>query len=220
MFINDVISWPLAPEMATLLYRKLLMRVGNELTDEQLTAIKLLCKDILSTAKAEDVDTGQKLFTALDEAGCIAPTNVSLLKTLLEDVRTDLIRKVEEYEEEFGKPSAKLPAGLEGKVLTKQVINDIGGELARDWRTLARRLDMKNEDILGIASDYRDSLKEQGIQMLYKWYRDMASGKDEIVDVVRAQQAAAKLDEALRKAGLTSIADEHFGRVFEEARRS
>eukprot|EP00118_Oscarella_pearsei_P027019 m.310664 g.310664 ORF g.310664 m.310664 type:complete len:207 (+) comp53618_c0_seq1:65-685(+) len=206
--------------MANFPYRLMLKKVGEELSDEQVASLKLLCKDEIPPGKAETITTGQQLFTALEEAGYISSANLTFMKTILEEYRVDLIRKVEEYEEQFGKPGAKLPKGLEGKVLTAELASEIGSQLSRDWRTLARRLKVSNDEILNVASDHRDSLQEQGIQMVLRWYKTMPAGKQEVVDVIRGQQAAEVLDAALRSAGLTSIADKHFGRVFEEARHT
>ncbi|XP_062500381.1 FAS-associated death domain protein-like [Corticium candelabrum] len=213
--------------VAMLEYRKLLLKISKDLRDEEFQELKLLCLDLVPAAKAEGLTSGQMLFGALEEASLITPGNVELLKELLEPIRKDLVPLVDEYEKKIPGITAiaemrtDTPGGHQGQLVTEDVLFKIGRSLARDWRNLARCLKMKNDDILGLASDYRDSLQEQGTQMLFKWFKDFGDARKNDISGTLAMQAAAAntLDEALRKARLSSIADQNFGRVFLDARR-
>ena len=213
--------------LATFPYRKLLLEIGKDLRDDELEQLKLLCKDFIPPAKAEGMRTGQLLFTALEEVGYITSSDVRMLKEILLPVRADLVTNVEIYEKQYsgvalaatesGQEVSNGPAlGLKGQGVTDDILNEIGKSLARDWRSLARCLKVENDDILKIVADHRDSLEEQGIQMLFAWFKKFGSakGNDSIGDLLMRSKAANVLDEALRKARLSSIADKNFGRVY------
>lgn len=209
--------------LATFKYRKLLLTISKDLRDGEFQELKILCRDLIPPGKSEPMTTGQLLFTGLEEEGLITAGDVGLLKEILEPVRMDLISKVEDYEKQYAGVAAladKMPKGLEGQTLTEEIIRKVGGSLARDWRSLARCLKMKNDDILKIASDNRDSLEEQGVQMLFKWFKDFgdARANDTLGEKMMRASAANVLDDALRRARLSSIADQNFGRDFLLAR--
>ena len=37
------------------------------------------------------------------------------------------------------------------------------------WEALARMLNLEENDLFAIKSDYRDSMQEQAVQMFHKW---------------------------------------------------
>lgn len=215
--------------LATFTFRKLLLEISKDLRDGELDELKMLCKDLVPPAKAETLKTGQALFTGLEEEGYITASDMKVLKEILRLVRVDLVTKIEKYEEQYQGVAATATTstesgqgisgshapGLKGQIVTEEVLYNIGKSLARDWRSLARCLKMDNDDILKIAADYRDSLEEQGIQMLSKWFKSFGSAQENSIgELLMRSKAANTLDEALRKARLSSIADKVFERVY------
>lgn len=210
--------------LATFAFRKLLLEISKDLRDGELDELKMLCKDLVPPAKAETLTTGQALFTGLEEEGYITASDMKVLKEILRLVRVDLVTKIEKYEEQYqgvaatattSTESGSHAPGIKGQIVTEEVLYNIGKSLARDWRSLARCLKMDNDDILKIAADYRDSLEEQGIQMLSKWFKSFGSAQENSIgELLMRSKAANTLDEALRKARLSSIADKAFERVY------
>ena len=43
------------------------------------------------------------------------------------------------------------------------------------WEALARMLDLRENDLFSIKSDYRDSVQEQAVQMFHKWLENNGS---------------------------------------------
>ena len=62
------------------------------------------------------------------------------------------------------------------KLLSHQrMFATLAKNMAAKWEVLARMLDLRENDLFYIKSDYRDSVQEQAVQMFRKWLENNGS---------------------------------------------
>ena len=85
-------------------------------------------------------------------------------------------------------------------VLTNRFLKELAESVGRNWKMLARELEVPEKYIVAITEDNPRSLHEQSYQSLLKWKE------------LKGERATAKeLKRALQHEGLNSLAHEYFG---------
>ena len=80
-------------------YRKFIFSLGQELSTENLSSLKYLLRDLLTTSQTEGINSPTDLFVLLEQRNELGSGNCHLLKDLLRQIkRQDLVRKLEDFE--------------------------------------------------------------------------------------------------------------------------
>ena len=80
-------------------YRKFIFSLGQQLSTENLSSLKYLLRDLLTTNQTEGINSPTDLFVLLEQRNDLGSDNCHLLKDLLRQIkRQDLVRKVEDFE--------------------------------------------------------------------------------------------------------------------------
>ena len=79
-------------------YRKFIFSLGQELSTENLSSLKYLLRDLLTTSQTEGINSPTDLFVLLEQRNELGSGNCHLLKDLLRQIkRQDLVRKLEDF---------------------------------------------------------------------------------------------------------------------------
>ncbi|XP_043361515.1 caspase-8-like isoform X3 [Dermochelys coriacea] len=85
-------------------YRQLLYRISEEITSEEVASVRFLLQKELPKKKLQDNATILKLFIEMEKAGIMNETKLKVLKSILQEVRPDLVQKINTYEVETQAP--------------------------------------------------------------------------------------------------------------------
>ena len=79
-------------------YRKLLVDLSCELSQEDVETLKLAVIDVIPRRMTENIATGLQFFDVLEQDGRIGPRKLNLLQDMLNTVgRPDLARKIQAF---------------------------------------------------------------------------------------------------------------------------
>lgn len=79
-------------------YRKFIFSMGQELSTENLSSLKYLLRDLLTTNQTEGINSPTDLFVLLEQRNELGSDNCHLLKDLLRQIkRQDLVKKLEDF---------------------------------------------------------------------------------------------------------------------------
>ena len=77
-----------------------LLRLAEEITNEDLGTLKFLCHDRISRRKLYGISSAEELFTAIREIHAIPEEQLDFLKTLFGQAkRIDLQAKIEQFQQ-------------------------------------------------------------------------------------------------------------------------
>ncbi len=188
--------------------------------------IRFICKAVDGLTKRDlELEDPLDLFVKLEERGVISCENTDFLRELLIMVhRQDCVTMLDEYErgsrngthrvstdaawDKCSKESVDRPNShtIKGPILQPtegSMGEDLSGafdivveELGRDWRQLARKLQITEVEIDYITEDHVRNLREQSMQCLLLWKKKM-----------RTKATKAALIEALKRCGMMYISD-------------
>lgn len=200
-----------ASKKRTLVFRKQLFRISNELTGSDVKNLKFLCTDLLPRREVEGVETAFELFGALQEINELAPDNLGFLEELLKTLRKGhLIRGLKEalanpdrYSDEAtpsrGLYSRSNPA-LSMKF--KQFLITIGDELpARDLRNISYFF--QSYDVKGLTAQALKKLKEPAELFDLLQQERIISPKDlgklrSVLDAIGRKDICEKIDDYMK----------------------
>ncbi|CAM4633296.1 caspase-8 [Caretta caretta] len=89
-------------------YRQLLYRISEEITSEEVASVRFLLQKELPKKKLQDNATILKLFIEMEKAGIMNETKLKVLKSILQEVRPDLVQKINTYEVETQAPDESI----------------------------------------------------------------------------------------------------------------
>ena len=82
-------------------YRKFLLHLSTDLSNEDLKGLKFICLDVVPRAKMEEVTAAFQLFDLLEQKGVITPQNLTVLEDMMQAIgRDDLASKVIQFMED------------------------------------------------------------------------------------------------------------------------
>nr|ACA30400.1 Fas-associated death domain protein [Branchiostoma belcheri]ACA30401.1 Fas-associated death domain protein [Branchiostoma belcheri] len=168
-------------------FKKCLNEIGKKLTDEQLESLKFLCSDFIGRKRQEEITRPLQLFQALEERDKLRFDNTGFLKEILRtEKREDLVKDIETFEAHLQhlctdsnptQTSGRLTArggpqrqtSVPQDARWRELFDIVENNLGRNWRQLARKLQLSETDIECISEDYSRRLREQGRQALLLW---------------------------------------------------
>ncbi|XP_072198101.1 caspase-8-like [Excalfactoria chinensis] len=80
-------------------YRQLLYGIAEDLTPEDDSSVKFLLQEKLSKNKLRDNASMLKVLVEMERNGMIMEDDLTILKSILKPFRTDLVKRIENYEE-------------------------------------------------------------------------------------------------------------------------
>ncbi|XP_075401348.1 FAS-associated death domain protein [Tenrec ecaudatus] len=168
----------------------LLHSVSVRLSGSELDELKFLCQERVGKRKLERVQSGLDLFTLLLEQSELSAEHHELLRHLLVSLRRlDLLRILDDFDGD-----ARARAGTAGEDL-HAAFNIVCDNVGKDWRQLARKLQLSDARIDAITERHPRDLMEQVRAALRVWE---ASQKD---------ATTVQLVAALRACRLNLVAD-------------
>ncbi|KAI8521454.1 hypothetical protein Bbelb_012080 [Branchiostoma belcheri] len=157
-------------------FKKCLNEIGKKLTDEQLESLKFLCSDFIGRKRQEEITRPLQLFQALEERDKLRFDNTGFLKEILRtEKREDLVKDIETFEARLQHLCTDSnPTQTSGRLTARgarwrELFDIVENNLGRNWRQLARKLQLSETDIECISEDYSRKLREQGRQALLLW---------------------------------------------------
>lgn len=169
----------------------LLHSLSSGLSSSELTELKFLCHGRVGKRKLERVQSGLDLFSVLLEQSDLEPERTELLRELLTELRRhDLLRRLDAFE--AGAAGGPAPGAADLRVAFDIVCDNVG----REWRRLARQLQVSDAKIDGIEERFPRNLSERVRESLRVWKNAQKEGA-----------TVARLVEALRGCGMNLVAD-------------
>ncbi|KAF6333022.1 Fas associated via death domain [Rhinolophus ferrumequinum] len=169
----------------------LLHSVSAGLSSSELSNLKFLCQRCVSKRKLERVQSGLDLFSVLLEQNELDPQNTELLRELLASLRRqDLLRLLDAFD--AGATSRAAPEERDLRAAFDIVSEHVG----KDWRKLARKLQVSDSKIDAIEVKYPRNLTEQVRESLRVWK-----------NAQRADATVSHLVAVLRACQLNLVAD-------------
>ncbi|XP_052050369.1 FAS-associated death domain protein [Apodemus sylvaticus] len=142
----------------------LLHSLSGSLSGSDLMELKFLCRERVSKRKLERVQSGLDLFSVLLEQNDLERGRTELLRELLASLRRhDLLQRLDNFE--AGAAAAAAPGEADLRVAFDIVCDNVG----RDWKRLARHLNLSEAKIDGIEEKYPRRLNEQVRETLRVW---------------------------------------------------
>ncbi|KAM8817864.1 FAS-associated death domain protein [Rhynchonycteris naso] len=161
----------------------LLHSVSTRLSSGELMELKFLCQSRVGKRKLERVQSGLDLFSVLLEQSELDGQRTELLRELLVSLRRrDLLRLLDDFE---AGATARAPAGERDLCAAFDIICE---HVGRDWRRLARQLQVSDTKIDAIEVKHPRSLAEQVRESLRVW-RNAAREDAEVSQLVAALKA-------------------------------
>ncbi|XP_067903027.1 protein FADD [Heterodontus francisci] len=178
-------------------FNMLLNDISQNLTKDNLEALKFLCKEHIGKRKLENIGSGIQLFQVLEELNLLSPEDTKTLTELLANIqRPDLQIKLSTFQKGNGhlqQPVCEVGALTEQLNVAFGVIcNGVG----KDWRMFARKLGHKEPLLQQIEYRHPHDMREQILQALIEWQK--TKGKEATVKT---------LITALRSCRLNMVAD-------------
>ncbi|KAM9660117.1 FAS-associated death domain protein [Trichechus inunguis] len=168
-------------------FLELLHSVSVGLTSSELTELKFLCMGRVSKRKLERVQSAHDLFSVLLEQGDLGADYPELLRELLASLRRhDLLRRLDDFEAGAGAGAAAAEEDL------RAAFDVICDNVGKDWRRLARQLEISDSKIDAIEERYPRNLTEQVRESLRTW--KAAKREDATVPQLVAALRACKLN--------------------------
>ncbi|XP_006861104.1 PREDICTED: uncharacterized protein LOC102840059 [Chrysochloris asiatica] len=167
----------------------LLHSLSSRLSSSELDVLKFLCSERVGKRKLERVQSGLDLFSLLLEQSDLSPEQPELLRELLASLpRHDLLRRLDAFEADSG-------AGAnEGEL--RAAFDIICDNVGKDWKRLARHLQLSDAKIEAIVERHPRHLTEQVREVLRTWKAAR-----------REHATVAQLVVALRACCLNLVAD-------------
>ncbi|XP_048577716.1 FAS-associated death domain protein-like isoform X2 [Nematostella vectensis] len=171
--------------------RKLLNSIGQELTKENITALKHECADVIPAGRAEEISTPFQLYEELIRMDKLGDDNLEYLGERLRSIgRQDLKDKLLE---------TSVSTTVQRNLVTQEIITSIAEEISIDWKDVGRRLKLK-ESILDNIEDENRKTKEKSTQMLNKWKQlNAASATIQVLMVALKQAGRRDIAETLEE---------------------
>ncbi|XP_055987931.1 FAS-associated death domain protein [Sorex fumeus] len=163
----------------------LLHSLSAKLASEELTQLKFLCQDRVGKRKLERMQSGLDLFSVLLEQNALDREHTELLRHLLSSVRReDLLQLLDAFEAGAAEETAAELRELHA------AFDIVCTHVGRDWRQLARRLQLSDARIDAIEERFPRKLPEQVREMLRVWKnaRREAATVAQLVAALRACQ--------------------------------
>ncbi|KAM9831185.1 FAS-associated death domain protein [Neosynchiropus ocellatus] len=185
--------------MTSLEFDRLLLLISDELTRDQLEALKFLSRGAVGKRDLEKVDRGVRLFQLLSERNLLGPDRTDSLAEHLNSIkRGDLSERLRNF---HGRPEEpeKNEIDLAADVLAEN--------LGRTWRKLARKLGLTEARLESVAMRHPTDLEETVREMLKEWRRMRGANcrVSELIEALRSCQlnlTADTLEDALNAAGV------------------
>uniref|UniRef100_A0A8C5PZK4 FADD n=1 Tax=Leptobrachium leishanense TaxID=445787 RepID=A0A8C5PZK4_9ANUR len=194
----------------------MLVKISNELKEEDLKSLKSLCGESICNRKLEGIKLGTDLFTCLKEQNEISCENVDRLIYLLVTIeRNDLAEEVKCYQRNYQthsmkpdlQPNMQDNRQFDGTTIAQhdtqqesQLVDalDIVCEYlgSGNWKRLMRRLGVSDVTIDRVVVANPQNLYEQQMQCFREWRQQ--KGGDATVQVLR---------ETLRECSMNLIHD-------------
>ncbi|XP_044115944.1 FAS-associated death domain protein isoform X2 [Neovison vison] len=169
----------------------LLHSVSTGLSDDELTELRFLCRGRVGKRKLESVRCGLDLFAVLLEQNELDAEHTELLRELLVSLRRqDLLQRLDAFE--AGAAGRAPPEERDLRAAFDIVCDNVG----RDWRRLARHLNVSDTKIDAIQEKYPRNLTEQVRESLRVWK-----------SAQREDATVSHLVRALRACQLNLVAD-------------
>ncbi|XP_040054331.1 FAS-associated death domain protein [Gasterosteus aculeatus] len=180
--------------MSSFQFNKLLLDISNQLTEDQLSKMKFLVRDLVGKRELEKITSGTLLFQVLTERRQLGSEQTEFLSKLLRDIdRSDLSDKLDNFENGSA-PCDDQPDPSERDKLDSAT-DVIAGNLGKPWRRLGRRLGLSDVKLESVSTRHTD-LEETAREMLKEWRKSRG-----------AAARAAELVEALRRCDFNLTAD-------------
>ncbi|KFO28299.1 FAS-associated death domain protein [Fukomys damarensis] len=142
----------------------LLHSLSASLSSSEVTELKFLCHRRVGKRKLERVQCGLDLFSVLLEQNDLDPENTVLLRELLASLRRhDLLQSLDSFE--AGATARASPGEADLRAAFDVICDNVG----RDWRRLARQLNVSDTKIDGIEERYPRNLSERVRESLRIW---------------------------------------------------
>nr|XP_046240295.1 protein FADD [Scatophagus argus] len=174
--------------MSSLKFNADLLEISNQLSAEQLSQLKFLCRDHIGKREMENIDTGIKLFDILTQRGKLGPDNTDYLRQLLTEIRRpDLLSKIDSIESQSGsteQPDETETAKL--NIATEVIAENLG----KNWRKLGRKLGLPDVKLESILRRHPTELEELARDLLKEWRksRGAKAQTEELITALRACQ--------------------------------
>ncbi|NXW54844.1 FADD protein, partial [Eurystomus gularis] len=162
-------------------FLSLLHSFSLNLSDNEVSSLKFLCRDKIRKRKLESVQSGRDLFTILLEQQDITRYNVAFLEELLKSIkREDLVSQLKQFVEQ-----GEVNAHDDQPDVHEKPIEVICNNVGRNWKMLMRKLDLSEVQIERVMEAYPRDLREQLVQSLREWQR--CKGRDaKVTDLIKA----------------------------------
>jgi hypothetical protein len=145
----------------------MLLKVSDKLSSDNLKDLKYLVNDQVPKVKLDASDQAIGIFEVLEEKGLITPDKLEYLKECLEFIeRRDVCELIKSYEE---RGSVVPPQHKKITNLDELNLMEIGKEICKDWKMLARHLNVPEHDIQNISHAHTYDLHEAALQALLCW---------------------------------------------------
>lgn len=169
----------------------LLHSLSTRLSDRELTELKFLCRNRVSKRKLELMESGLDLFNVLLEQNDLDAERTDLLRQLLTSLRRqDLLQCLDSFEVE-----ATAGASLRETDL-RTAFDIICDNVGRDWKRLARQLNISDTKIDAIEERYPRNLPERVRESLRIWG-----------NLQKENATVARLVQVLRDCRMNLVAD-------------
>uniref|UniRef100_A0A3Q4BJM5 Uncharacterized protein n=1 Tax=Mola mola TaxID=94237 RepID=A0A3Q4BJM5_MOLML len=165
-------------------FNAFLLKISNQLSEEQLNNMKFLCRDTIGKRDMEQIKTGIGLFQILTERRKLGTDDMGLLRELLTQIqRYDLVDKVK-YFETFQMSTVNQPDTKENAKL--DIATDvIADNLGRNWRKLGRKLGLTDVKLESISKRHPTELDRTVIELLREWRKNRGA-EARIEDLIKA----------------------------------
>ncbi|TFK11483.1 phosphoprotein associated with glycosphingolipid-enriched microdomains 1 [Platysternon megacephalum] len=166
-------------------FLSLLHSFSMSLSDNELSALKFLCRGKIGKRKLESVKTGNDLFTILLEQREIAREKVDFLQLMIKTIkREDLIMQLQEFIE-GGQGDVVDHLDEKEKRQQNVAFEVICDNVGKNWKMLVRRLGISDTKIDRILTANPYNLQEQLMQSLREWQK--WKGKEaKVADLIKA----------------------------------
>ncbi|XP_005384295.1 PREDICTED: FAS-associated death domain protein [Chinchilla lanigera] len=142
----------------------LLHSLSTSLSSSELTDLKFLCQGRVGKRKLERMQSGLDLFSVLLEQNDLHPQRTELLRELLTSLRRhDLLQRLDNFE--AGATAGASPGEADLRAAFDVICDNVG----RDWRRLARHLNVSDTKIDAIEERYPRNLPERVRESLRIW---------------------------------------------------
>ncbi|XP_051885145.1 protein FADD [Pristis pectinata] len=174
-------------------FNVLLNDISQNLSQDNLSSLKFLCRDHIGKRKQETLGSGIQLFQMLGELSLFSREDTTFLGQLLRSIkRPDLEARLSAFHrgaEQLQQPMSEVGANSGDLDVAIDVIyNNIG----RDWRMFARKLGFKDARLQEIEYKYPRDMRLQILSTLTEWQEK--KGQEAAVDSLVATLRSCRLN--------------------------